>query len=339
MSATADLQPVADTGRGLGRERLQELTRMMARIRAFEERIAVEAADGRIFGPVHLSVGQEAVAAGVCANLERTDYLFSNHRGHGHALAKGADPEAMMKELFGRAGGTCGGKGGSMHVADFSVGMLGANGILADGATMAVGAAQAVELRAERRIVCVFIGDGTVNRGPFLESLNWATVFRLPVLFVIEDNLWASSTTTRSVLGGPGVAARATAFGVACDAVDGSDVEAVDAAAHAAVETVRRTRMPRMLHASAERLHGHIASDRQLYRSREAAADTLRDPLEVARERLLATGADSAIAEEIVRQEVAAIDYAVRAAIAAPFPDPREAYEHVQDIGGPEWRA
>ena len=339
MNATTHRRLAADTRQGRGRERLLELTRMMARIRAFEERVAGEAAAGRIFGPVHLGIGQEAVAAGICANLERTDYLFSNHRGHGHALAKGANPEAMMKELFGRAGGTCGGKGGSMHVADFSVGMLGANGILADGATMAVGAAQAVELRAERRIVCVFIGDGTVNRGPFLESLNWAAVFRLPVLFVIEDNLWASSTATRSVLGGPGVAARASAFGVDCDAVDGSDVEAVDAAARAAVESVRRTRMPRLLHARAERMRGHIASDRQLYRSREAGAGAWPDPLEVARARLLASAADAAIAESIVRQEVDRIEQAVRAAIAAPFPDPREAYEQVQDLGGPECRA
>ena len=164
-------------------------------------------------------------------------------------------------------------------------------------------------------------------------------VFRLPVLFVIEDNLWASSTATRSVFAGPGVAARASAFGVESEAIDGNDVEAVDAAANAAVEIVRRTRMPRLLQARTSRLRGHISSDLQLYRSRESDADVSRDPLDVARERLAAMGIDGSIAGEIFREEAARMDQAVRAAIEAPFPDPRAAYEHVQDIGGPECRA
>ena len=181
-------------------QRLLALYRTMVRIRAFEN-AAEEASRGGVAafgaalgtqrpvrGPLHLSTGQEAVAAGVCANLERSDYLTSTHRGHGHTIAKGADVTAMMCELFGRADGTNGGKGGSMHIADFSVGMLGANGVVAAGMPIAVGAAHAVKLRGSREIVACFFGDGAINRGPFLEGLNWAQIFELPVLFVCEDN-------------------------------------------------------------------------------------------------------------------------------------------------------
>ena len=153
-------------------DRILEMYRTMSLIRAFEE-IAEEAFDaGLVNGSIHQYIGEEAIGTAVCANLKRSDYILSNHRGHGHAIAKGADPEAMMKELLGREGGTSGGKGGSMHIADFSVGMLGANGVLADGLTMGVGAAQALVLREENAIVTVFVGDGTTNRGPFYEALN-----------------------------------------------------------------------------------------------------------------------------------------------------------------------
>src|SRR5688500_206514 len=211
----------------------------MARIRAFEN-AAEEASRGGVAafgasvsqaavrGPLHLSTGQEAVAAGVCLNLAREDYLTSTHRGHGHTLAKGASMERMMCELFGRATGCNGGKGGSMHIADFSVGMLGANGVVAAGMPIAVGAAHAIKIRKEARIVACFFGDGAVDRGPFLEALNWAAMHRLAVLFVCEDNRWSATTATDAMTAGDGPLARGRAIGVPGVQVDGNDVLAVD---------------------------------------------------------------------------------------------------------------
>jgi pyruvate dehydrogenase E1 component alpha subunit len=250
----------ASIGRSLG------LFRTMCVIREFEERCAEEKAKGTVPGLVHQSTGQEAVPTGVCSHLQSEDYLFSNHRGHGHAIAKGADPIAMMKEIFGRQGGTCGGKGGSMHIADFSVGMLGANGILADGLTMAVGAAQAISLKGEDRLACCFVGDGTTNRGPFFEALNWAQVFTLPVLFACEDNTYASTTRTDEVFAGPGIVARVAAFGIESESVDGNDLCAVDAAAGRLIAQIRAGRGPRFLHARTYRIRGHISNDPLNYR-------------------------------------------------------------------------
>ena len=320
-------------------ERALRLLETMAVIRAFEERAGEEAARGRVPGVVHQSVGQEAVATGVAANLRREDYLFSNHRGHGHAIAKGADPAAMMLELFGREGGTCGGKGGSMHIADFSVGMLGANGILADGATMAVGAAQAIRLLGEDRISCVFIGDGTVNRGPFLESLNWAAVFELPVLYVIEDNIYASSTLTASVLAGPGIAARSAAFGIPATVVDGNDAISVDRVARELIEEVRNGRNgtgPRLLHATTYRVTGHISRDALYYRpAGELERFLPLDPIARLCAWLRARGVDAEQCEDVLARARASIARAAEEASVAPYPAAGRAYEDVQDIGGP----
>ncbi len=232
--------------------RLLDLYRTMARIRAFENAAEIASQGGvqawgleasatpaRVRGPLHLSTGQEAVATGVCANLVRADLLTSTHRGHGHTLAKGADVNRMMAELFGKSTGTNHGKGGSMHIADFSVGMLGANGVVAAGMPIAVGAAQALKIRGRPEIVACFFGDGAVNRGPFLEALNWAVVFRLPVLFVCEDNRISATTPTGPMTGGAGAAARAESLGVPAVRVDGNDVEAVDAAAARLIGDVR----------------------------------------------------------------------------------------------------
>src|SRR5215470_4371848 len=211
--------------------RLLDLYRTMARIRAFEEAALAAHQAGEIPGPLHLSIGQEAVAAGVCIHLRREDRLTSTHRGHGHAIAKGAEPARMMAELYGRASGYCRGKGGSMHIADFSAGMLGANGVVAGGMPIAVGAAQGLKLQGSDAIVACMFGDGAVNRGPFLEGLNWAVLYKLPVLFVCEDNGVAAFTRADSVTAGPGVVERAKALGVAAISVDGNNVMAVDDAA------------------------------------------------------------------------------------------------------------
>src|SRR5450432_555040 len=256
-----------------------DLYRVMARIRAFENAAEIASQGGvaawgldasakpaRVRGPLHLSTGQEAVAAGVCAHLARTDLLTSTHRGHGHTLAKGANVQAMMCELFGRATGTNKGKGGSMHIADFSVGMLGANGVVAAGIPIAVGAAHALKIKSRGDIAVCFFGDGAVNRGPFLEGLNWAGVYRLPVLFVCEDNRISATTPTGPMTGGAGASVRAEAIGVPAAKVDGNDVEAVCDAAACLVAEVRAGAGPRFLHAVTYRFKGHVSVDPGAYR-------------------------------------------------------------------------
>lgn len=313
-------------------ERLIELYRTMCRIRAFEE--AAERASERelMLGALHVSIGQEAVAAGVCANLTPTDVITSTHRGHGHALAKGLDPLAMMCELLGRAAGTCAGKGGSMHLADLRLGMLGANGIVPDGLAIAVGAAHAMSLRKAGDLVVAFFGDGGVNRGPFLETLNWAANFSLRVLFVCEDNGFASTTRTQSVTAGPGPDARAAAVGVPSVRVDGNDVVAVEQTAARLTAEVRRDGEPRFLYARTYRLRGHTATDAAGYRSEEELTDALlSDPLVIAQRRLEqvgATGWNSVLA--CARAEMDAV---LEAAAASPFPSAGQAYTDVQDAG------
>jgi pyruvate dehydrogenase E1 component alpha subunit len=329
--------------------RLLDLYRVMARIRAFEN-AAEEASRGgvaafgaalgtaHVRGPLHLSTGQEAVPAGVCANLERTDLLTSTHRGHGHTIAKGADPTAMMCELFGRASGCNRGKGGSMHIADFAVGMLGANGVVAAGIPIAVGAAQAIKLRGGEEIVACFFGDGAVNRGPFLEGLNWAAIYRLPVLFVCEDNRYSATTSTFTMTGGDGAAARAAAIGVPGRVVDGNDVEAVDKAAGALVAEVRAGGGARFLHAVTYRVKGHVSVDAAAYRDAGEVARALeQDPLRMAEERLVARGVGEGALAAMRADAEAEIAHAVAVAHAAPWPEVAEAYRDVQDVGAGRW--
>ncbi len=307
-------------------QRLAALFRTMARIRAFEQAAMAGHAAGEIPGPLHPSIGQEAVAAGICANLRTDDRLTSNHRGHGHAIAKGADPARMMLELYGRAGGYCGGKGGSIHIADFAVGMLGANGVVAGGIPIAVGAAQGLRLLGSDAITCCFFGDGAINRGPFLEGLNWAALFGLPVLFVCEDNGVAAFTAAASVTAGPGVCARAEALGVPAESVDGNDAGAVDAAAARLVAAVR-TGGPRLLHARTYRLHGHTSTDAAGWRdAAEVAAAHAADPLARLAAVLAAQGVASA---PIIAQAQAEMAAARAAANAAAWPEPATAFADV----------
>jgi len=308
----------------------------MARIRAFEEAAIRAQAEKLVLSAVHPSIGQEAIAVGVCANLRRDDALLSTHRGHGHTLAKGADAEAMMCELFGREGGTCAGRGGSMHIADFDVGMLGANGVVGANITIAAGAAHAIKLAGDDRIVACFFGDGAANRGPFLEGLNWAGVFRLPVLFVCEDNTFAATTRTAAMTSGPGIAARAESLGIPAVEVDGNDVVAVDEAAADLARIVRGRSEPRLLLARTYRLTGHTASDAAGYRRPEEVADAwTRDPILLC-ERALAEGG---VAPELLvaqrRRAEAEMERAYEAARTAAWPDAGGAFDHVQDAGDP----
>jgi TPP-dependent pyruvate/acetoin dehydrogenase alpha subunit len=330
--------------------RLLALYRTMARIRAFED--AAEAASqggvqvwgmeasatpARVRGPLHLSTGQEAIAAGVCANLRRDDLLTSTHRGHGHTLAKGADTTRMMCELYGRATGCNGGKGGSMHIADFSVGMLGANGVVAAGIPIATGAAQALKLQGKDALVACFFGDGAINRGPFLEGLNWAQVYGLPVLFVCEDNRIAATTPSGSMTAGAGAAARARAVGIETREVDGNDVEAVDGGVAALVTLVRSGR-PALLHAVTYRIKGHVSVDPGAYRDpAEVERARLDDPLLRARAQLVALGA-AAEANAIDADARREIERAQAAAEAAPWPDAQAAFADVISTGAGQWR-
>ena len=296
----------------------------MARIRAFEERVARHFRDGDIHGFVHLSIGGEAVAAGACAALERDDVITTSHRGHGHCLAKGADPVGMMAELFGRATGLCGGKGGSMHIADPSVGILGANGIVGAGIPLAVGAGLTSKLRDTGGVAVAFFGEGAVHCGAFHEAITLAVAWAVPVIFICENNGYAEFTRSGS-WGGPEPRERAASYGLAADSVDGTDAIAVSDAVSAAVAD----RRPFFLEARTTRLHGHYEGDPQEYRTaEELELMAERDPLRVLRARL-ADADDDANADVDVDVDVEGIeraaqeemDRAVAAALAAPYPD------------------
>jgi pyruvate dehydrogenase E1 component alpha subunit len=330
---------------------LAALYRTMARIRAFED-AAERASQGGVTafgqsasggasvrGPLHLSTGQEAVAAGVCAHLHRDDLLTSTHRGHGHTLAKGADLARTMAELFGRATGFNGGRGGSMHIADFSVGMLGANGVVAAGMPIAVGAAHALKLRDVPQVVACFFGDGAINRGPFLEALNWARVFALPVLFICEDNRWSAMTPSTPLIAGDGAAARALALGIAATTVDGNDVLAVHAASADLLRQVRAGQGPRLLHALTYRLKGHVSVDPARYRDpAELEAARRDDPLDRARDAWRDAGGATSELDALDRAAHDEVEQAVVAAAAAPWPAASAAYDQVQNTGAGVWR-
>jgi len=327
-------------GSNLDQDRLRRHHRLMWRIRAFEEQALKGLDDRLVLGAIHPSIGQEAVAAGVTAHLTRQDILLSTHRGHGHTLGKGADSAAMMRELLGREGGHCGGKGGSMHIADFSVGMLGANGVVAANIVIAAGAAHALKLKREPHLVCCIFGDGAINRGPFLEGLNWAAVFHLPVLFVCEDNGYAATTVTRTMTAGGGASARARAFGIPAVEVDGNDVLAVDAAAAELIAAIRAGGGPRFLHARTYRLTGHTGSDPAAYRpADEVAARRQEEPIGRAAELLRDAGVAVDALQEDQAAAVAEMLAAYRAAVAAPFPSAGQAFTDVQDAGDPRLEA
>ncbi len=338
-----------ETSTAAEKQRLEDrklaLYRAMARIRAFENAAeeasrgsvaafgGVVRSDAKVRGPLHLSTGQEAVAAGVCLNLAPQDLLTSTHRGHGHTLARGASMARMMAELFGRSTGFNGGKGGSMHIADFSIGMLGANGVVAAGIPIAVGAAHAVKIRGEERVVACFFGDGAINRGPFLEGLNWARVHSLRMLFVCEDNRWSATTATDAMTAGEGALARARSLGIEGLAVDGNDVFAVDAGARELLAEVRSGKGPRLLHAITYRVKGHVSVDAAGYRDRgELSRAVENDPLVLAEAKL-----DPVKVKKIRSEAEEEVQSALGSAAEAPWPDASEAYADIQDTGAGRW--
>jgi pyruvate dehydrogenase E1 component alpha subunit len=305
------------------------LLRCMIRIRAFEERVRDLFAAGRLPGFVHLSIGQEGVAAGACAALRADDYVLSTHRGHGHMVAKGADTARMMAELYAKRTGSCKGKGGSMHIADASVGVLGANGVVAGGLSVAAGVGVSIRQRRTGQVCLCFFGDGAANRGPFHEALNLAAIWKLPVIFLCENNGWGSSTSHQYACAVPDVSARAAGYGLRGVVVDGMDALGVYAAVREAVDRLREGGGPAFIEAKVVRWQGHYEGDPQGYRDRaEVAEGKVRDPILRLRSKLLAEKTLTAEqVAEIERGALAEIAAAVAFGESSPLPAPEEALE------------
>ncbi|MGH8226416.1 MAG: thiamine pyrophosphate-dependent dehydrogenase E1 component subunit alpha [Steroidobacteraceae bacterium] len=306
---------------------LLALFERMLLIRRMEERLRAEAKEGNLPGAVHLYIGQEAIATGVCARLGETDLITSTHRGHGHFLAKGGDPKAMMAEIWGKRTGICKGMGGSMHVADFSKGILGANGIVGGGFAIATGAAFASKLTHDTRISVAFFGDGAANQGVFMECLNVSSLWKLPLVLVCEHNQFSEFTPSADITSGE-IADRARAFKIPTTVVDGNDIVAVWQAAGEAVERARRGEGPCFLEAHTYRIQGHLeAEDLFLaggkYReTSEIDAWRQRDPLEHAKQRLLTAGVPEQDLQGLDARIGATVEQAVQFAKDSEIADP-----------------
>ena len=307
----------------LNREELIKAYRGMRTIREFEERVHKEFATGQIPGFVHLYAGEEASAVGVCMQLGAADYIGSTHRGHGHAIAKGCDVGGMMKEIFGRQGGLCKGKGGSMHIADIGKGMLGANGIVGGGPPLACGAALAAKVRKIDSVAVAFFGDGAFNQGTTLEAMNFASVYQLPVLFVLEDNGYAESTASSWSIGGHNPVLRARGFGIPGQRIDGHDFFAVYRAAKEAVDQMRAGGGPQFIHIEFTRYYGHFEGDQMTYRPPGEVTEerNFLDGLKFLYARLTSAGLVEAGALDQIDAEVRKlIDVSVKEAKAASAP-------------------
>ncbi len=329
----------------LSTSQLLDLYRTMLTIRRFEEQCNYLFLQGRIPSTLHLYIGQEAVATGVCAHLRPDDYLFSTHRPHGHAIAKGVAPRAIMAELFGRRTGCCQGKGGSMHVGDVRVGMFPAIAIVGGNAPLAAGAALAAKWLTTDRVTVCFLGDGAMNEGAVHEAMNMAALWDLPVVYVCENNLYAASTPVSAAFKIQQIADRAAAYGMPGLTVDGNDVEAVYRVAGEAVARARRRQGPTFIEAQTYRLCGHSRSDPRTYRSKEEEEWwAARDPIPSLAARLKALGLVNDETLAAIEQEVAAlIDEAVQFAETSPPPEPEDTLRHVfweeGAAGGETWRA
>ena len=316
----------------LSRETLLKLYTTMATIRNFEERGIPETGQRAMSASVHSSAGQEAVPTGICAHLSDEDYIGSTHRGHGHCIAKGVDPKTMMAELFGRATGNNKGKGGSMHIADMSKGMLGTNGVVAASVPLAVGAALTSKLKNLGRVAVAFFGDGGANQGVLHESMNLASVWKLPVIFCCENNGYAESTPVEYALSTANVSDRAAGYNMPGINVDGMDVFAVYDAAGQAVARARAGEGPSLLECRTYRFYGHTVFDNPLsYRTKEEEEHwRARDPLKLFREAVLPLGDITLEELDQIDAEAAQLrEDAIKFADESPLPDPLEIYDDV----------
>jgi len=298
------------------------LLRQMILMREFDERAGRWYAEERMAGSTHLYVGQEAVAAGVCAHLCRDDYITSTHRGHGHCIAKGGDLKPMVAELFGRSTGYCKGKGGSMHIADIRFGHLGANGIVGGGMTIATGAALASRVKNTNQVTVCFFGDGAVNLGPFHESLNMAGLWSLPVVYVCENNLYGMSTHHAKAASVKKIAHRAASYNMPGHTMNGMDVSAVYNVAGRAIRRARKGNGPSLLVMDTYRYYGHSRTDPCSYRTKEEVAEwKSRDPIQKFKAKLIADGLlDERTFGEMVAEANRQIDEAEDFAEKSPYP-------------------
>jgi pyruvate dehydrogenase E1 component alpha subunit len=313
-------------------DRQRQMLRQMLAIRRFEERASADYLAGKIHGVVHCYIGEEAVAVGVCSALERSDRIISTHRGHGHCIAKGADLNRMMAELYGRQTGYCKGKGGSMHIADFGIGMLGANGIVAGGIAIVTGAGLAAQMEGSGAVAVSFFGDGASNAGPFHECLNIAATWKLPMLYVCENNMYAAQTPAAATHALGDVAARAAGYGIPGVVVDGNDVFAVYQAANAAVERARSGAGPTLIECKTYRWRAHTERRGQPdpRDPAEVEAWRRRDPIALLERRLREQGELDDAAMQAMESEIAgALEAAVAFAEASPFPLPEQATDDV----------
>ena len=317
----------------LSRDELLEAYRRMKTIREFEERLHVEFGNGEIPGFVHLYAGEEASAVGVCQQLkEDVDYIASTHRGHGHSIAKGCDVDGMMLEIFGKQGGLCKGKGGSMHIADLDKGMMGANGIVGGGPPLICGAALSAKYRRTGGVAIAFVGDGGSNQGTTFEAMNLASVWKLPAIFVFENNGYAESTASKWSVSSGDIAKRADAFGMPGKIVDGHDFFAIYEAAKEAIDRARAGEGPSLLEFKLNRYFGHFEGDAQTYRGKDEVKK-----LREAKDCLKLFSSRVTEARLLERQQLAEIDNetaeiienAVMRAKAAPYPAAAELHTDV----------
>jgi pyruvate dehydrogenase E1 component alpha subunit len=310
---------------------MMQMLEKMVKIRKFEEKAAELFAKGKIPGFVHLYIGEEAVAVGACSALRDNDFITSTHRGHGHIIAKGGNIKFMMAELFGKRTGYCKGKGGSMHIADLDLGILGANGIVGAGLPIAIGAGLSAQVRKTDQVTVCFFGDGASNRGTFHESINVASIWKLPVVFLNENNHYAISFSQKKSMAIPNISDRATAYGIPGLTVDGNDVIAVYEAVSEAVKRARNGNGPTLIEAKTYRWRGHFEGDPVLYRPQEELEEwKKRDPIKLFKERLvnsgIATEDEIAQIEKKIEEEV---EEAVKFAEESPYPNLEETLEDV----------
>jgi acetoin:2,6-dichlorophenolindophenol oxidoreductase subunit alpha len=312
-------------------EKLLDMLERMLMIRRFEERVKKEFAASRVKGFVHLYIGEEAVAVGVCSNLRDDDYVTSTHRGHGHCIAKGIEIKSMMAELFGKRTGTCNGKGGSMHISDLTLGMLGANGIVAGGVPHAVGAALSAKYRGTDQVAVAFFSDGALNQGVLHESMNLASIWKLPVIFVLENNQYAESTSIKYATSVEDPTIRASSYSIPASRIDGMDVTAVYQTAAEMIDRARRGDGPSFLVCDTYRYMGHFEGDDQKYRTPEEVDEWKRvDPILKFKKSLIEQGN---LSEEKYRQIdnsiLREVDMAVEFAEKSEWPSPDEVMDDI----------
>ena len=313
------------------KDKLIDMFTKMVYIRAFEEKSIQQAMEGEISGHIHVCIGQEATAVGVMAALEPSDRILGTHRGHGQCIAKGSDVKYMMAELFGRKTGYCKGKGGSLHIANVDVGMLGANGIVGGGLPIACGSALTSKIKGTSEVTVSFFGDGAANQGTFHESLNLASIWNLPVVFVCENNLYAQSTSQRFHMNVEDVSARASGYNIPGVTADGMDVLAVYEVAKAAVDSARKGEGPTLIEYKTYRYHGHYIGDPGAgYRTDEELNQWKeRDPIKSFRKTLLDENIPEDELDAIVKRAEEDVDEAIQFSKDSPYPDVEETFTDV----------